>query len=219
MHWVGFGASVYHLEGGGDASDNLSNFLNLKFKRRKSPIHKDILVLTLSQYSGSLKGILITRADLLGFSFLLIKSFKTAFEKKILCLIYRSIKRMKQIPYLGNLISYIHCYVEANENKKVPSNFGNWSKCQNQAKMCWKKNGATVAWEKYQKLSLLSMFSDKAPKERSPQFVQQRDDNFCQITFYFLGSNISLCSTEGNIKFIITNNLISNNLYNVVWCF
>ena len=65
MHWVGFGASVYHLEGGGDASDNLSNFLNLKFKRRKSPIHKDILVLTLSQYSGSLKGILITRADLL----------------------------------------------------------------------------------------------------------------------------------------------------------
>ena len=65
MHWVGFGVSVYHLEGGGDASDNLSNFLNLKFKRRKSPIHKDILVLTLSQYSGSLKGILITRADLL----------------------------------------------------------------------------------------------------------------------------------------------------------
>ena len=110
MHWVGFGASVYHLEGGGDASDNLSNFLNLKFKRRKSPIHKDILVLTLSQYSGSLKGILITRADLLGFSFLLIKSFKTAFEKKILCLIYRSIKRMKKNPYCGNLISYIHCW-------------------------------------------------------------------------------------------------------------
>ena len=98
MHWVGFGASVYHLEGGGDASDNLSNFLNLKFKRRKSPIHKDILVLTLSQYSGSLKGILITRADLLWLLLLVIKSFKTAFEKKILCLIYRYIKRMKKIP-------------------------------------------------------------------------------------------------------------------------
>ena len=116
MHWFGFGASVYHLEGGGDASDNLSNFLNLKFKRRKSPIHKDILVLTISQYSGSLKGILITRAKLLWLLLLLIKSFKTAFEKKILCLIYRSIKRMKKNPYFGNLISYIHCYVEVTEH-------------------------------------------------------------------------------------------------------
>ena len=119
MHWVGFGASVYHLEGGGDASDNLSNFLNLKFKRRKSPIHKDILVLTLSQYSGSLKGILITRADLLWLLLLVIKSFKTAFEKKILCLIYRSIKRMKKFPYLGNLITSYTLLKQLN-TKKFP---------------------------------------------------------------------------------------------------
>ena len=99
--------SVYHPEGG-DVSDNLSNFLNLKFK----PAEK-------SNTQG-----------------------------------------------VAQILILLH-----SENVKSPK----WCQSINEE----------FSWEKYQKAALLSMFSDSVAKERSPQFVQQRDDNFCQKTFLF----------------------------------
>ena len=56
------------------------------------------------------------------------------------------------------------------------------------------------------------MFSDSVAKERSPQFVQQRDNNFCQKTFLF--SMKKTLSSRVIVNFF-TSNSISHDSENI----